>query len=579
MTIFMSVTRRQFIVGSAGGVALGAAAAALTACSNGPASDSAASSTTARSTATGPADQPTTGATTTGAGATSAPTTSAPTTGVPAYVEYTGVNPDLPGTADGVMPAFLNYPSNPKPAVPTPPGKGSVVNALVPALGPQLLNPQANGHWQAVDKALGVTMKVNGSNGDAFTQMVQTRIASGDLPDMMEVSGVPDLPSLLKAKFADLSDFLAGDAVKDYPLLANIPTAAWETVLVDGHVYGLPLTMAPVPPNIICRTDMFTEAGVEPKFADSKEFLDVCKTLTNLKRHTWAFGEDPAGSILPFVAMMLEVPNGWKAEGGKLTSAFEDPNYKKAIDFTATMWKAGVVEPDAIANPVEYPTWYAGKRIAMTTGSLSSWQVRLTQILAAGLPGTVCYGILMPKFDGGGPATYWNGPTSYGTCALKKAAPERIKELLGVMNWLAAPFGTQEYVLRHWGVKDRNFTLEGTDPVPVKDQQKQELLYFYDYMVNPPGVLYNPGSPDVVKQQHDLQTQVMPTALTDPTSGLVSATNLKKGPALTKLVTDAAEDIITGRKPLSSWDDAVKKWKSTGGDDMAKEYEEVLAAK
>jgi putative aldouronate transport system substrate-binding protein len=572
MTTFTSVTRRKFMLGSASGLALGAAGAVLSACSDAPAADSGGTSTTT------PPDDATT-ASAPPLGSPSAPTSTAPPSPVPAYVEYTGMRADLPGTVDGVMPAFLNYPSNPTRAVTTPPGRGGTVTSLVPALGPQLLNPQANGHWQAVDKALGVTMKVSGGGFDAITQMSQTRIASGDLPDIMWVSGLPDLPSLLKAKFADLSEFLAGDAAKEYPLLTNIPTAAWETVLVDGRIYGMPLATAPVPPNIICRTDMFTEAGVEPKFADAKEFLDTCKVLTNLKRHTWAFGEDPATSILPFIAMMLEVSNNWKLEGGKLTSALEEPNYKKAIDFTAMMWKAGVVEPDAIANPVEYPTWYAGKRIAMTTGSLSSWQVRLTQILAAGLPGTVCYGILMPKFDGGGPAAYWKGPASYGTCALKKATPERIKELLGVMNWLAAPFGTTEYVLRHWGVKDRNYTLDGSDPVPVKDQQKQELLYFYDYMVNPPSVLYNPGSPDVVKQQHDLQTKLMPTALADPTSGLVSATNLEKGPALSKLVTDAAEDIITGRKPLSSWDDAVKKWKSTGGDAMAKEYEEALATK
>jgi len=36
-------------------------------------------------------------------------------------------------------------------------------------------------------------------------------------------------------------------------------------------------------------------------------------------------------------------------------------------------------------------------------------------------------------------------------------------------------------------------------------------------------------------------------------------------------------DIITARKPLSMWDDAVRQWKS-GGDAMRQEYEVAFAA-
>jgi len=40
----------------------------------------------------------------------------------------------------------------------------------------------------------------------------------------------------------------------------------------------------------------------------------------------------------------------------------------------------------------------------------------------------------------------------------------------------------------------------------------------------------------------------------------------------------ATNDIIQGRKPVSTWADAVKKWKSGGGDKIAEEYAQALEA-
>jgi putative aldouronate transport system substrate-binding protein len=492
----------------------------------------------------------------------------------PAYVEYTGVNPDLPGDQQGVMPAFFAYPKYPKRAITEVPGRGGEVSALVPALGPQLLNPGANGHWQAVDKRLGVDLKVSGANGSQYTQMVQTRIAGGDLPDIMRLDNIPDLPQLLESKFTDLTDYVGGGAIKDYPMLANTPTDAWKTVTFNGRVWGLPEIQAPVPPNIIVRTDMFTEAGASTEWSNSDEMLAASKALTNGRRHTWAWGHDPT-QIVPFVQMMVGAPNNWKLDGGKFTSAYEASEIKQAIGFVASLWAKGYIHPDSIANPVEYATWFKGKTIAMTTGALASWNVRLSDIMNAGLPPITCNGIVLPKFDGGGVASYYMGSISRGLTALKKASPDRIKELLGILNWMATPFGTDEYLLKTYGVKGRNYTLQGSDPIPIKD--KEELLYFYGYMARPPDVLYTPGATDVVKRQHEIQAQVMPTAVKNPAAGLFSATALKKGPQLSKIIKDGMTDILVGRKKLDTWDDVVKKWKSQGGDDMAKEYAEALA--
>ena len=53
-------------------------------------------------------------------------------------------------------------------------------------------------------------------------------------------------PELLRAKFADLTEHLSGDAVKEYPFLANLPTESWRTCVFNGGIYGLPVPRAAV---------------------------------------------------------------------------------------------------------------------------------------------------------------------------------------------------------------------------------------------------------------------------------------------------------------------------------------------
>ena len=48
-------------------------------------------------------------------------------------------------------------------------------------------------------------------------------------------------PQFLKAKMADLTPYLSGDAVKDYPNLANFPTLAWQQVVFNNAIYGVPV--------------------------------------------------------------------------------------------------------------------------------------------------------------------------------------------------------------------------------------------------------------------------------------------------------------------------------------------------
>jgi putative aldouronate transport system substrate-binding protein len=98
------------------------------------------------------------------------------------------------------------------------------------------------------------------------------------------------------------------------------------------------------------------------------------------------------------------------------------------------------------------------------------------------------------------------------------------------------------------------------------------------YVTDAPTIL-GPGPRSRVTAQHDWHVRVTRNMVYDPTAGLFSDTQQTSGPKLTKIITDVQSDVMQGRKPLSAWDDGVKKWRSSGGDKVAHEYAKAYAEK
>ena len=51
---------------------------------------------------------------------------------------------------------------------------------------------------------------------------------------------------------------------------------------------------------------------------------------------------------------------------------------------------------------------------------------------------------------------------------MKQASPDRIRELLRILDWVAAPFGTQEDLLLSYGLSGTDYTLDADNqPKPT----------------------------------------------------------------------------------------------------------------
>src|SRR5262249_5575256 len=145
---------------------------------------------------------------------------------------------------------YTYYPKNPaKSWTREAPGLGSTVQSFdshgsqVP---PTVLDQ--NPAWQEVNKQLNADMHLSSGDGTKLAAIM----ASCELPCITTFNGVvpgfalrpiANLPQFVQSSLADLTPYLSGDAVKDYPNLAAIPTFAWKNSgsVLNGKLYTWPL--------------------------------------------------------------------------------------------------------------------------------------------------------------------------------------------------------------------------------------------------------------------------------------------------------------------------------------------------
>ncbi len=409
-----------------------------------------------------------------------------------------------------------------------------------------------------------------------YTAKLTVVIAGDDLPEVVALRPVGDLPKLLKARFTDLTEHLSGDAIKKYPGLANIPTASWKSCIYNGGIYGIPLNRAAALGEMHARLDVIKAKGANPEPKSYDEFLEMCRTVNDPKRNRYAMGSPQ--STLNFLKEMLGLPLGWGVDdAGTFTHVAEQEPFRQALDAIAQQWKEGLYHPDSFTQETLLAQWVGNGTVAVNNGGAGSVAGYYTTYSAAN-PDMEMGILVPPKWDGGGDGTKLMGPAIYGgPIGITKTTPERLDEILAFFNWLASPFGTVENRLLTYGVEGHDFDFKDGDPVRNQTGVREVTLPV-NYTGAPAVVNFTPGRPEATEMYYAYQERCAKNKLPQATQGLYSPTQQSDGAGLDKSLTDAMNDVITGRKPLADFTKAVDTYKSGGGDKIRKEYEEAYAA-
>ncbi|WP_162458471.1 ABC transporter substrate-binding protein [Pseudactinotalea terrae] len=489
---------------------------------------------------------------------------SANTAALPTYVPYAGVEPDLPAELGRTSAAFFAYP-DPATFSTEAPGDGQPVRFMGPTsfgLPPALPD---NPFWQEMNKRIGSDLDISLTPAGEYDAKFSTTVAGNSLPDAFYVGSMPARAKFMVAKAADLTEYLSGDAVQDYPGLASIPTDSWQECIFEGSIRAIPLNRGLVSlPSVLMRNDLLTSAGIDRADITSFEALrEISSEMTGGNR--WAWGDAPLGHL----RRMADIPIRWTIEDGVLDTNLLDERQHEALEATRALVADGSVNPDAAGIPASTKKqWFGGGQAAFISDSFIAWfslyvaneAVEGLEIQAMGIPGMT-----------GGTGTQNLPRPNAGFTAFSAEVGDRLPTLLRIADWLAAPFGTEEYLFNKYGIAGRNYDVVGSDPVP--SALATEVNIGSLYMSDAARVIYSPGRPEAVQSAWDHQSAVTAKTVPDPTYGLESATASRVLNSLTGELSSVEQDIIYGRRPVSDWDAAAQAFLDGGGTTIVEEYQ------
>ncbi|RPE82501.1 carbohydrate ABC transporter substrate-binding protein (CUT1 family) [Curtobacterium sp. PhB137] len=494
---------------------------------------------------------------------------------LPDYVPWAGgPEPAFPKTSALMPSAFRKIPAA---LVPTDgkPGDGSTVHGSVPTNSPVPPSKGSNPYWQGLDQRMGIDLDLTITPNADFGNKFATQVAGDTLGDVFTVFGsFPYLPQFLEAKAADLSPHLSGSGVRDYPYLANLPTASWRGTVFSGGIYGVPVPRGPLTSQALYRRqDRFEALGVDPAFSSVDEFVQVCRDVSDPHSNRWALASVPTNILGP----MLGLPNQWQVEGGRFTHMYELDEYQDLLEVSRKLIAEDLVHPDSI-------TTYNGK-VWFVQGSalmLSDTYSAIPGLLQQATPGSG-FELTIAPFVGpsGAESKPWLGDPNNAIAAVAAGGEERVKMLLEVLNWCASPFGTEAWMYRKFGIEGRDFEYRDGSPVLTKTGNSETALgeFPLQYFTECPLPLYYSGNPTMTDTVYESLSSWVDRGLQNPAYGLYSPTNSTTGPALGTFATNAINDVLLGRAKVSSWKGTVREWRRRGGDAIRRENQQALAAR
>jgi putative aldouronate transport system substrate-binding protein len=515
---------------------------------------------------------------------------------LPTYIPPTlPFKADLPGDpAKGIDDGYLKFPANPYQSVTETVGTGKDVNVFSGSAWPPFTPLDQNPVIAEMNKRMNINLKLDITTFSDYPVKYNTMITGNDLPDVVWIGGTPNLVDFLKNSFADLTPYLAGDAVKDYPNLAALRPETWKGTIFGGSIMGLPSPLGAMGQTMIVnmnRWEAEVGKGVVPK--DPADFKKMMQQMTDAGANKWAIASastDPYGTTNAWFAMMFGAPNGWGMVNGKLTNQRETDAYKQSIAYLQDLVQAGVFHPksptyDGVAAKADQ----AAGQFALTSGS-NAFYGNFVDMWNRGvaLNPVVKFDVMRPiPATGGQTPTYWLSPwiwprspiTGPGIWAFKKAPDDRIKELLRIWNWIAGPFGSQERLIWEYGLEGTDWTRNDQGDLVTTQRGPADSTFlairFGPHSYDP---LYNPGTPDYATAMNADEVAMLPVGTYDATLGVFSQTDATKSVPLNMAFQSVMVDIVAGRRPVSDYDQAISAWRTNGGDQIRSEYEAGIAA-
>lgn len=504
---------------------------------------------------------------------------------LPNYIPNTSVTPDIPtvnGAGGAVSdPGFLTFPASPARTVSAIPGKGGTYTTMTPLWG-AIPPSHGNAYYDAVNAAIGATLKIQPSDGNNYGNALPPLLAANKLPDWINIPSWNtvnlNFGEAVGTKFADLTPYLAGDKIKQYPNLANVSQGAWASGVWNGKLYGIPVypSNAVFAGTFFYRKDILDRLGIS---ADSVKSIDdlynLGKELTNARAGQWAF--DDLWGNAGYLGQIFKFPGKWTTDStGKLVHKYETQAMIDALNWEAKLVKAGYVHPDAVAANTQNAKqrFWSGKVVIGADGT-GAWNGDDAKSGTAANAGYNRQAFKLLTVDGTSrPTIELGNGASLFSYLNKNLTDAQIKECLAIANYLAAPYGSAEWLMSNFGNQSLDYAMTAGNPT-LTARGSKEVATTFEFLATAPSVTtVGDGFVQVAKDYCAWQGNTVTYAMKPLFYGM-NITEPSQYASIGQQVEDTITDVKFGRKPISAFTDAVKTWQQQGGDALRTFYDGI----
>ncbi|OPA79186.1 hypothetical protein BVG16_08810 [Paenibacillus selenitireducens] len=453
-----------------------------------------------------------------------------------------------------------------------------------------MVSTAAGGGWsddhpmvKLLNEKFNINLKFQWVPGDSYKEKLNVLAASNNFPDVFQIWDASMYSKWMnKGVFLDLEPLL-----KDYPnIMNNVPNEAMKMMNPKGKVYGLPMYAPAFRSNLAIRQDWLDKLSLQmPTTVD--QFYDTAKAFVeqdpdgNGKKDTIGFsmsvGTTSIGGI-DYLKGAFGLANNWKLEDGKLVpQQVQATEWKALAEFLHKAYVEGVLDKDFPVNKDRDP-W--NKLEANTLGMA---EVNPNEVYTQSLP---TLQKLAPTADivqldppkGSTGLQFANTVTSTAKIVLNSKLEEKKQQrVLQVLDYI---FSDEGFILTKNGIEGVHYQKDGDKYVKLDkfDTDRPQILSTWFIRRFDPGIQIRLwDSKEYADKVMAWFNNTEKYRWTDPAAGLVSETASKLGAQIDQKLVTAIVNVIVGREPIESIDQAIQAWRTGGGDKIIEETNAIYA--
>lgn len=443
---------------------------------------------------------------------------------------------------------------------------------MLPSYGAEPM-PKSSSVLRRLEELTNAKLTVTWVPSTSYTDKLSATVASGELPKVF-VALEPKASYMINAVRSGMI-WEVGPYLKDYPNLAKMSDIVLKNISIDGKIYGLYRERDLARFGLMIRQDWLANLNLQPP-KNLDELYAVLKAFTtddpdkNGQADTIGLAVGMQGSVIAGFKDILAYmggPNEWEAKDGKLIPSHMTEEYMQTMKFYKKLYDEKIINQDFALIPDGRAVMYKGKAGLWIDNMLDgkNMEDNLKKVDPNAKIG------LINRISGPKGERTRAGAGYLGAFMIPKTSVKTEEELKRILAYFDRVSEKDLQNLIKYGIEGKHYTIENGGYTPSEDPKiRAELTDSNQFMVLQ-GEVESYGT-ELEQLSSKLFRDNATIAVANPALALYSDTLTEKGKELSKIIDDATVKFIMGAIGESDWNQAVEKWRQSGGDKVIEEF-------